>query len=134
MSTKPRKKTRFSASAASKRMYERLGYVVWRVERWIPQARRRIDLFGFGDLLAMKSGELIAIQTTTGSNMAKHVATVKANPHARTWLTIPGLVIDVNGWRILKHGLPRAKYMVRVERFACINDLEGEPIPLVVLP
>jgi hypothetical protein len=38
-------------------------------EHWSEHARRRIDLFGFVDLVAVGNGELIMVQTTTRHNL-----------------------------------------------------------------
>ena len=40
------------------------GYTVAIVERWNAFAKIRQDLFGFIDLLAIKPGETLAVQTT----------------------------------------------------------------------
>jgi hypothetical protein len=40
------------------------------VEKWVPQARRRIDLFGAIDLVAITDDGILGIQVTSGSNHA----------------------------------------------------------------
>jgi hypothetical protein len=76
-----------------------LGYRVEIVERWIPGANIRRDLFGFIDLLAIKDGEVLAVQTTSGSNVAARVAKIASDELA-------GAVADVRklGWSIHVHG------------------------------
>lgn len=44
-----------------------LGYRVAVVERWNPHARIRQDLFGVLDLLAVRDGEILGVQTTNAS-------------------------------------------------------------------
>jgi hypothetical protein len=61
------------------------GYEAGVVERWIPQARKRIDLFGFADIVAVHpniAGTLY-VQTTSAANHAGHLAKVCAAPAAR---------------------------------------------------
>ena len=46
------------------------GYLVAITERWNAFAKIRQDMFGFIDLLAIKDGEILAVQTTSASNMS----------------------------------------------------------------
>ena len=48
------------------------GYLVDITERWIPQARKRKDLWGFADLAALHPAHnsVLLVQTTSGSNHA----------------------------------------------------------------
>jgi hypothetical protein len=75
-----------------------LGYVVEVVERWIPGANIRRDLFGFGDLLAVRPGEVLLVQTTTGDHVAHRLAKIAASPLAAT-VRGAGIRIVVHGWR-----------------------------------
>lgn len=70
------------------------------VERWIPQARRRIDLFGFIDLVCIRRGipGVLGIQATSGSNMASRVRKIQALAVHKRWLAC-GNQIWVVGWR-----------------------------------
>jgi len=84
------------------------GWLVAVVERWNPHARLRQDLFGFGDLLAVKGNLVALIQTTSGSNVSARIAKIRANPSAAIWLGMgnENRRIVVHGWR--KAG-PRGK-------------------------
>jgi hypothetical protein len=56
------------------------GWIAGVVERWIPQTRRRLDLFGFIDIVAV-NGRVrwpYGIQTTSGANLASRIAKAKA--------------------------------------------------------
>lgn len=110
-------------TARSKRRLEAEGYTVALTERWIPQARRRVDLFGFGDLLAIRPAACIAVQSTSGSNLAARVAKILAEPNALRWLqAAPGFAqIVIHGWA--KRG-PRGKRKTWEcrERFITVND------------
>lgn len=73
-----------------------LKYRVAVVEKWNPHARIRQDLFGVVDLLAIRDGETLAVQATSGSNVSsrvKKIAEAEATPDIRR-----------AGWRFLVHG------------------------------
>ncbi len=72
------------------------GYLAQVVERWNPHARARIDLFGVVDVLAIRDGETLAVQATSGSNVAARVAKIAGCEH------LPAL--RAAGWRIVVHG------------------------------
>ncbi len=80
------------------------------VERWIPQAMKRIDLFGCLDIVAIGridgQERIIGIQTTTVTNQAARVTKIKMDcPDIGAWFAAGGRVY-VWGWA--KHG-PRGK-------------------------
>lgn len=83
------------------------GWEVCVVEKWISQARRRIDAFGFGDLLgylndpATTSTITALFQVTSGSNFAARKKKILANEKAMGWLRC-GNGICLHGWRKLK--------------------------------
>ncbi len=84
----------------SKSHLEACGFTVAIVEKWNPHARIRQDLFGFIDLLALREGETVAVQTTSGSNVAARVDKITSHenlPHVRK-----------AGWRIVVHGWRKA--------------------------
>jgi hypothetical protein len=75
------------------------GWIAEVVERWLPFARRRRDLLGFIDVLALRLGDpLLAIQTTSASNHASRVAKLKASPELALWLRC-GHAAQVWSWR-----------------------------------
>lgn len=76
------------------------GYAVGIVERWIERARKRIDLFGFIDLVAVRGDETLGVQTTSGQNLAARIAKAKALPEFRAWINT-GNVVEFHGWRKL---------------------------------
>jgi hypothetical protein len=75
------------------------GYAVGVVERWNAHVRIRQDLFGFIDLIAMNDTETVAIQTTSGSNVAARITKIEESEHAKLWLACPHRRIIVHGWR-----------------------------------
>jgi hypothetical protein len=79
------------------------GYRAAVVEKWNPHARIRQDLFGCIDIIAVGNGETLAVQTTSGSNVAarvKKIAEAEALPDIRA----AGWKIFVHGWRKAANG------------------------------
>jgi len=76
------------------------GYAVAVVEHWNAFARRRIDAFGYLDLIAVHRAHrgVLGVQATSGANVAHRVAKIASIPEARTWLAA-GNRIWVVGWR-----------------------------------
>lgn len=56
-----------------------LGYLVETVEHWNAFTRRKADLWGFCDLLAISRAEIIAVQVTSKHNRASHVRKIAEN-------------------------------------------------------
>ena len=74
------------------------GYITIQVvEYWNSFARRRIDLFGFIDILAIKDGEVLAIQTTTVGNAGARVKKI-ANHENVAEVRKANWTIHVHGW------------------------------------
>jgi hypothetical protein len=73
------------------------GYEVAVVEKWIPQTRRRLDAFGFIDLIALGEGITIGVQATSASNVASRVTKILEEPRHKAWLAA-GNKIQVWGW------------------------------------
>ncbi len=72
------------------------------VERWCPWSKRRKDLFGFADILAIKFGmKPLLVQTTTGSNLAARRTKIYGSDLAALALQ-SGFCIVLHGWRKLK--------------------------------
>ena len=109
-------------------LLRRSGWIPWVVERWIPQARKRLDLWNFGDILAMPTGPrstlsaswlaepLLIVQTTSGSNVSARRDKILDNPGARQWLEL-GHQISIHGWRKLKvkRGGKAVRWTPRIE-------------------
>ena len=94
-----------SPSALSKELMESEGYVVDTVERFIPGANIRKDLFGFGDLLAIHKNGLGTprlIQTTSRSNVSARVAKINESPLFP--IVSQFFVVEVHGWYLSKSG------------------------------
>lgn len=78
-------------------------------EKWNPFSRTRQDLFGFVDLLCIRGDEVIAVQTTSGSNVSARVQKIRGLQAFHLWNAAPTRRTVVHGWR--KVG-PRGKRKV----------------------
>lgn len=72
------------------------GYTVAVVERYNSFTKRRHDLFGFIDVLAIRGGETLAVQTTSASNMSARAAKIAEADTTSA--------VRAAGWRIVVHG------------------------------
>ena len=79
------------------------GYRVGKVERWIERVKKRIDLFGFIDLIAIgKEKDIVGIQSC-GQAFSEHKKKIciECREAAEGWLGAGGRIILI-GWRRLK--------------------------------
>lgn len=75
------------------------GYTAQVVERWNPHARKRQDLFGVADVVALDDEQgVLAVQTTTASNASARCKKVQDSETIRLWLERGNRLI-VHGWR-----------------------------------
>ncbi len=76
------------------------GYLPYIVERWNPFAHIRQDLYGFIDLVAIKgdSPGVLAVQTTSGSNVSARIQKIHESAAAKIWLAAGNRIV-VHGWR-----------------------------------
>lgn len=74
------------------------GWLVEVVERWVPGANIRKDLFGFIDLMAIKDEQTLAVQATSYSNMSARVKKIEASENLAA-VRKAGWGIWVIGWR-----------------------------------
>ena len=85
------------------------GYLVATVEHYNSFTRRKHDLFGCIDLLAIGNGETLAIQVTSRSNMSARIKKIQDN------LALPEMLRSK--WRIIVHGWDKGtngRYRLRV--------------------
>lgn len=74
------------------------GYLAQVVERWNPAVHIRNDLFGFIDILAIKDGETLAVQTTSASNISSRIRKIAESEHVAA-VREAGWRIEVHGWK-----------------------------------
>lgn len=72
------------------------GYLAAVVERWNAFAKIRQDLFGFVDVIGLRDGETLAVQTTSGSNVSDRVKKIADSDKIA--------VIRKAGWRVVVWG------------------------------
>ena len=68
------------------------------VERWNAFAKRRIDLYGFCDVLCCGQDSILAVQTTSGSNVSARFEKLRFLPSVTHWLQSPTRLIHIHGW------------------------------------
>jgi hypothetical protein len=84
------------------------GYLCEITERWNPFAKIRQDLYGFVDILCIKEGKTVAVQTTSYSNVSARIKKIQGLD------TYP--IVKSAGWEIVIHGWKKdkaGKWMVR---------------------
>lgn len=88
------------------------GYEPQVVERYNSFSKRKNDLYGIFDILAIhkETGETVAVQTTSGSNVSSRINKITESEH------LP--LIRKAGWGIFVHGWQRngkGRYTLRSE-------------------
>lgn len=86
-----------------------LGWRVVGVEKWNPATATKNDLFGMFDLLALRDGVTMGVQTTSKSNLASHVKKMKDAP-ALDDVVAARWVVMLHGW--WQPGGPRTRWQV----------------------
>lgn len=92
-----------SVSSPTSRTLECLrknGWLAQVVEKWVPQCRRRIDLFGFIDIVAIHPDRgILGVQATSTSNFASRITKAKTECKDRlSWWLRTGGRFAVCGW------------------------------------
>ena len=87
------------------------GWTTQVVEKWEPHSKRRIDLFGGIDILAIRDNYTLGVQATSGGNISARIHKLIELPAMRLWLEGRDRRLHVWGWRKLK--IERGKKAVR---------------------
>jgi hypothetical protein len=113
-----------SPTQRSLKLLRSQGMTVQVVERYNQFARRRIDLFGFIDIVAVSDCSIIGVQTTSGSNVSARLEKIREERRdaALAWLRAGGR-IHIHGWR--KIG-PRGKKKFWAVRVMGVVEIDGE--------
>ena len=88
-------------TSPTQRSLEKLRADGWRaevVERWIPGANIRKDLWGWVDILALRDGVTLAVQTTSAANVSARVRKITDSESVAD-VRKAGWAICVHGWR-----------------------------------
>jgi hypothetical protein len=99
------------------------GYLPYITETWNPYSKRRNDLYGFADIVAIKVGEpgVLAVQTTSGTNLSARIKKAESLSAFRLWLAA-GNPVEFHGWRKLLTGKKQRTWQPLIRRFS-IQDL-----------
>lgn len=84
------------------RWCEENGYTKQKVEHYNFFSKRRIDLFGFADIVAIKSSEVgcLALQVTSNDHVADHITKVSSGAifnNLKVWLEAKNR-FEIHGW------------------------------------
>jgi hypothetical protein len=101
------------------------GFTVERVEQRLPRCGITRDLFGVGDLLAARPGELLLVQVTSASNLAARRRKALAAPGLRTWLQAGGR-FELHAWGKRGPRGGRKRWDVRRETVALGDLVAGQ--------
>ena len=94
--------------------------LVEKVERWEPFPKphgRRVDLFGFIDILAIGPGITLGVQTTSSGGVAHRKRKILDHEHILSVLEA-GWLVEIHGWGkrknrwTLTHHIPITKEML----------------------
>lgn len=94
---------KLSPTQLSLKLMRERGYLCQVVEHWNPFARIRQDLFGFIDVLCIKEGEVVGVQTTSRSNISTRYNKIKDHENV-WWVLDSGIRILIQGWEKNKSG------------------------------
>jgi hypothetical protein len=88
------------------------------VERYVHQVRKRYDLFGFIDVIAIYPESIAGLQITSGSNVASRVEKIMTERRSACADFLRVGVVEVWGWRRvkLKRGGAAIRWKPRVLR------------------
>ncbi len=101
------------------------GWLADKVEQWNPYAGKfgqRSDMFGFGDIVALGEGAIIAIQSC-GTSFSEHNKKILEDelvaPNALLWIESGGRLILI-GWRkvLMKRGGKAKRYEPRIKEYS----------------
>ena len=89
-------------SVRTKNMLVKEGWTCGTVQRFVPQAKRFFDLYGFIDLCCIhRKHGFLAVQVTAGGNGGARVKKIINNESAYLWLQAGGK-IEVHDWKYYK--------------------------------
>ena len=73
------------------------GWFCWITEHYNFFSKTRQDLWGFADIIALKPGQVLAIQTTTATNMSARIKKISDHDNVG-YVREAGIMIHVHGW------------------------------------
>ena len=109
-------RTKTSPTQRSLKKLRRQGWRPAVVEKWIPATKRRSDLFGFVDIIAVRGNQTLAVQTTTKTNMASRRAKIIESVNFPALLAA-GWEIEIHGWYKNAHNV----WLCKVQQLGAEN-------------
>ena len=99
------------------RYYEQFGYMVGNVERYVHQAKRKFDLFGIIDRIAISEWDILGIQVCK-ADFADHDKKILASENSPKWLHAGRRLILI-GWtkQKVKRGGKAMIYKPRIKEY-----------------
>jgi len=94
------------------------------VERYVMQARKKFDLFGIIDIIALYPEGVCGIQVC-GSDWQEHIKKISGSEYKDLWLNTPGTLLELWGWRKLKlkRGGAAVRWTPRIKRFRLLDEI-----------
>lgn len=86
-----------SPTQLSLKMMRDQGYYAEVVERYNSFTRKRNDLFGFVDVLCLRPGEVVGVQTTSYSNISARIKKIREHENFKT-VCDAGIRVVCHGW------------------------------------
>ena len=92
----------------------KLGYVVATTEHWNAFAKKRNDLFGMFDLLAIHTGDqtIVGVQITSKSNISSRIKKLRCNPVYLDWLKCRGSVLVLVWYKVKNRFVSEETWLV----------------------
>lgn len=86
-------------------LLRKYGYTCAIVEKWNAHIKRRQDLFGFADIIAVcpEQKRIILVQVTSAANFAARRTKCQENENAAVWLSAGGQIL-IHGWKKKANG------------------------------
>jgi len=118
--------------------FRKAGRHAWKVEWWNPYGMRRVDTFGFIDILVIDPFEgIVAVQVCSATGHAEHRRKILRNDYAARWVNFAK--IELWSWRYkkIKRGGVAVKIIPRTEvitkemfaDFAALERIRENEIP-----
>jgi hypothetical protein len=76
----------------------RIGYLCAVVEKRLPHCMITKDMYGFIDILAVRRGEILGVQSTSSSNMAARIDKIAEHENVGR-VRESGMRLVVHGWK-----------------------------------
>lgn len=99
------------------------GFVAQVVEHWVPYTKRRRDLFGVIDVVALTPSGILGIQACAGSSHSARRDKMLAEPRCEQWIASGGLL---ELWSWSKQGArgKAKRWTLRVQAYGQMQEAE----------